>query len=112
MEKLSIFVNGEIVFDYDRDIQLDEHKLAFLDKMDADMSKGIKIQGQLVENPEETQRLTFMTMNLLKALKQENEAIISSSCAYIINRRPALIEIHVNDAENGLSFDFTDEEEN
>jgi len=112
MNKLSVFVNNELVFEYDRDISLEEQQLTFLDKMDADMAKGIKIQGELVKTPDEQQRLTFMVMNLIKGLKQDNEAVISSSSAYLINRRPALIEVHVNDADKGLVIDFNDEQLN
>ena len=109
MNKLSIFVNNEVVFEFNRDIQLEEQQLAFLDKMDTDMSKGIKIQGELVENPDEQQRFTFVAMNLVKGLQQDNEAVISSSCAYLIYRRPGLIEVHVNDSEKGVAIEFNDE---
>lgn len=109
MDKLSIFVNNEVVFEHDRDVNLEDQQLAFLDKMDADMSKGIKIQGELVENPDAQQRFTFVSMNLVKGLQQDNEAVISSSCAYLINRRPGLIEVHVNDSEQGIVIEFNDE---
>lgn len=105
-------MNNEVVFEYDRDINLEEQQLSFLDKMDTDMSEGIKIQGELVQSPGEQQRLTFIAMNLIKGLQQDNEAVISSSCAYLINRRPALIEVHANDSDGGIVIEFNEERKN
>jgi hypothetical protein len=80
--------------------------------MDADMSEGIKIEGELVNQPDEQQRLTFIAMNLIKGLQQDNEAVISSSCAYLINRHPSLIEVHANDSDKGIVIEFNEEQLN
>lgn len=112
MSKLSLLLNNEVVYDHDRDIHLEDQQLAFLDKMDADMSKGIKISGQLITNPDEDQRLKFIVLNLIKGLKQENEAVISSSTAYLVARRPALVEVHITDGDSGIDIEFVDEQVN
>ena len=110
MNNLDIFVNKEMVFQFDRNFFIDDDKLAFLDRMDSDMSRGIKIQGELLTDPDQHQRATFVCMNLIRALKQDNEGIITASCAYLVNRLPKLMEVHVSDHENTVKVDFVEEE--
>jgi len=109
MNKLVVFVNNEIVFEFDRDLTFEDQQLAYLDRMDSDMESGIKIQGELLVNPDSQQRATFVVMNLIKALQQENEAVISASCAYLVNRHPALIEVHANDHADTVKIELIEE---
>jgi len=109
MSTLSIFVNQQVVFEYDRDTVLDDQKLAFLDRMDADMARGIKIQGEMMTNPDDQQRARFVAMNLIKALQQENDASIMVSCAYLCQRNASLSEVHINDHEDLVKIEFVDE---
>ena len=109
MNKLSIFVNQEIVFEYDRDNILDDQKQTFLDKMDSDMDRGIKIQGEMIIGADAQQRAKFVAMNLIKALQQENDAAIAVSCAYLSNRDPGLLEVHVNDHEDKVMIEFVND---
>lgn len=109
MDKLTVLINNEIVFEYDRNLTFADQQLAFLDRMDADMERGIKIQGELLVNPDSQQRETFVAMNLIKALQQDNEAGISASCAYLVSRHPALIEVHANDQDNAVKIELIEE---
>lgn len=109
MNKLAVFVNNEIVFEFDREISFEDQQLAFLDRMDSDMEKGIKIKGELQVNPDQAQRETFVAMNLIRALQQDNEAVIMASCAYLVNRHPALTEVHANDQGNAVKIEFVEE---
>jgi hypothetical protein len=111
MRKLVVLINNEVVFDYDREISFAEEQLAFLDKMDNDMDKGIKIHGELLTNPDRQQRATFVVMNLIKALQQENDAVKMSSCAYLINRFPQLSEVHANDCDNTVKIELIEDED-
>ena len=110
MKPLNIFINNESIFEFNREITLDDGKLAFLDKMDSDMEKGIKIHGELITNPDSQQRATFIVMNLIKALQQDNDAAISASCAYLVNRYPAATEIHVNEVDDAVMVELVEEE--
>ena len=67
MNKLSIFVNDENIFAYDKATTFEQNHLTFFDKMDSDMERGLKIQGKLIHSPDARQRATFVVMNLLKA---------------------------------------------
>lgn len=109
MDKLTVFINNEIVFAFDRGLKFEDQQLAFLDRMDADMVRGVKIQGELQVNPDARQRAIFVAMNLIKALRQNNEAAISASCAYLVNRRPTLIEVHANDHDNAVKIELIEE---
>lgn len=110
MDKLAVFVNNENVFEFNRDLTFEDQQLAFLGKMDTDMDSGIKIQGELLVNPDKQQRATFVVMNLIKALQQGNEAVISVSCAYLVNRHPALTEVHANDHNNTVKIELIEAE--
>ena len=110
MKKLSVLINDENIFEFDRELSLVEEQLVFLDKIDSDMKKGIKVNGELFISPDKQQRATFVAMNLLKALQQENDAIITASCVYLINRFPQLIEVHANNHDNTIKIDLIEEE--
>jgi len=112
MNKLAIFVNNEIVFEFDRDLTFVGNQLAFFDKMDSDMESGIKIHGELLANPDSQQRAAFVVMNLIKALQQDNEAVISASCAYLVNRHPTLCEVHANDDVGTVKIELIEEKTN
>lgn len=109
MNVITVLVNNEPVYEFDREITLQENQLAFLDKMDSDMGKGLKIKGELIQQPDELQRATFVAMNLIKALKQDNESVINSSCAYLISRKPTLIEVRANDHESSVKIELIEE---
>ena len=109
MKKLTIYVNDQVAYDYDKETALEDEQLVFFDKMDSDMARGIKIQGELIANPNNSQRATFVAMNLIRALQQDNEAIISASCAYLVNRLPTLIKVHARDIGNTVNIELVEE---
>jgi len=109
MKKLSFFINEEVVYEHDREITFKQQQLEFLDKMDKDMESGIKVYGEFTIHPDLLQRTTFIVMNLIKALQQDNDAVIAASCAYLINRHPELIEVHANDHDDTIRIELVKE---
>lgn len=109
MKKLAVLVNGEIVFEFDRETSFEEQQLAYLNKMDSDMDGGIRVQGELLENPDSHQRASFIAMNLIKALQQGNEASIYASSAYLVKRLPALTEVHASDHGDTVKIELVEE---
>jgi hypothetical protein len=109
MKILTILVNDKVVHEIDREQELADEQLAFLDNMDGSMDGGIKLYGELIPKPDHEQRARFVAMNLLKALQQENEAIISASGAYLVNRYPGLSEVHAKDEVNRVVIDLVEE---
>lgn len=110
MKKVTIFVNNQVAYEFDKEVPIDDQKLAFLDKMDSDMACGIKIQGELIPQPDKHQRATFVIMNFIRALQQQNEALIAAYSAYLANRLPGLVEVHANDHGSGIRIDLVEEE--
>lgn len=109
MKKLTVFINGQAAYECDREMVLEPGQLKFLDKMDSDMDRGVKIQGELITNPDNRQRALFIAMNLIKALQQDNDAIKFASCAYLVNRMSSLVEVRASDQENTISIELVDE---
>lgn len=108
---IAILINGEAVFECENQQDLDEQKAAFLDKMDSDMARGIKIHGQHIPEPDKQQRAEFVCLNLVKALQQDNQAIISVSCAWLQHRYPNLQEVQLTDSDDGININLLDESE-
>ena len=109
MKTVGIFINDQLAFECDRSIELDDAQLEFLDKMDQDMDRGIKVYGELIRNPDIKQKATFVAMNLLKALQQQDDGKISVSCAYVNQRLPHVIEVHARDQDNRIDIEFVEE---
>ena len=105
MKKLTIFINDQVAYECDREMNLEPEQLKFLDKMDNDMDRGVKIQGKQFSRPDDKQRAIFVAMNLIKALQQDNDAAKYVSCAYLVKRLPGLVEVRASDQENTISID-------
>lgn len=109
MTKLGIFINSELAHEYDRTVDLDDRQLAFLDKMDRDLDRGFKMYGELITDPDQEQKATFVAMNLLRALRQQDQAKIAVSCAYLGHRLPHVAEVHARDGDNRIDIEFVEE---
>ncbi|MBL7002544.1 MAG: hypothetical protein ISR69_00785 [Gammaproteobacteria bacterium] len=105
---LGIFVNEQFVFEYDTSTELDDQQLAFLQKMDADMDKGIKIYGELIVKPDSEAKANFVVMNLLKSLQQQDDAKIGVSCAYLSQNYPNVVEVHARDEGNRIGVELVE----
>ena len=109
MSNLSIFINDQLISEYDRSTELDDNQRGFLDKMDADMDRGVRISGKLISSPDSKQRVSFVTMNLLNALQQDDDARIALYCAYLTSRLPHTLEVHVSGQGDGIAIEFIEE---
>ncbi len=58
MNALNLFVNDELTFECDCTQELGEEQLVFLDRMDSDMARGIKIHGETISEPDSKQKAT------------------------------------------------------
>ena len=109
MNTLSIYINDELAYDYDRTAVLNDSQRAFLDKMDTDMARGIRVSGETITEPDQRQRATFITLNLIRAMQQEDEAKIAVSCAYLSERLPNVVEARASDQDGGIGVEFVEE---
>jgi hypothetical protein len=92
-DKLTIVLNGQAVVEYDRGKPLPEQQQAYLDKMDAEMDKGLQIGGEDIRHPDVKQKAQFVALKLFQALEANSEAIIAASCAYLATRMPDLKQV-------------------
>jgi len=109
MKKLTVFINDQVAYECDREIVLEPEQVAFLDKMDADMDRGVKIQDELIAKPDVKQRAIFIAMNLVKALQQDNDAAKFVSTAYLISRLHGLVEVRASDQDNSVNIELVEE---
>lgn len=107
-------MNGQPVIEYDRSKRLPGHQRSFLDKMDMDMDKGIRMNGRSTENPDLGVRLQYIAMHLIQAIQKDNEPMISAMCAYLANRTPDLKKVVAEDQGENISIDlvFNEEDKN
>lgn len=96
---LVLQIDGEDVFEFDRNTRLPGHQRDFLDKMDEDMDRGIELANVHIDNPDTMQRARYVALHLLHAYQEENHPLLTATCAYLIQRLPALNTIVVEQQE-------------
>ena len=109
MDFLNIIINDQLAFEYDRSTLLDDKQLAFIEQMNRDMNRGIRMYGDLITEPDSKQKARFVAMNLLKGLQQEDNARIEVCCAYLISRLPHVVEMHARDLDGRVNIEFIEE---
>jgi len=112
--KLIVVMNGQSVIEYDRNIELPDHQRQFLDKMDADMAKGMEINGQSSTNPDLGMRAQYIAMHLVRAINDDNDSMISAMSAYLATRLPDLKQVKADEQGENISIDlvFNDDDNN
>lgn len=108
MNQLSVLINEQLAFEYERSTVFEDKQLEYLDRMDADMDRGLKIHGELITEPDRKEKATFVAMNLLKVLQQEDHARIRVSCAYLSSRLPHVVEVPAKDQGNRIDIEFVE----
>ena len=109
--KLVIVINGQAVIEYDRNKRLPGHQREFLDKMDVDMDQGIKINEEIIPEPDLKARAKYVAMHLINAIVNENDGMIAALSAYLANRLPELKQIKANEQNDEFSFDLVFDQE-
>lgn len=105
-QKLSIELNGARLIEYDRNIRLPGHQRRFLDKMDQDMAAGITLGGQEIDNPSAMQCAQFVAIQLVSALRDNEEGLIAATCAYLANRFPDMKKVVATEQGDNISLDM------
>jgi len=106
---LNFIINDQLAFEYDRSTVLDEKQLTFIEQMDRDMDRGIRMYGELITEPDSKQKASFVAMNLLKGLQQEDNARIEVSCAYLSSRLPYVVEVQASNLDGRVNIEFIEE---
>ena len=92
-DKLTIVLDEQAVVEYDRNKPLAASQLDYLEKMDQAMDQGLKNGQEMITSPDLQQKAQFVALELVKALHDENDAVIAASCAYLANRLPDLQQV-------------------
>lgn len=95
---LYLQINGETVLEFDRNTRLPGRQRDFLDKMDEDMDRGIQLANESIREPDTLQRAHYIALHLLRAYQENNQSMITASCAYLVQRIPALNTVKVEQA--------------
>lgn len=107
-DKLTVVLNGQAVVEYDRNKPLPDQQLAYLDRMDQEMEKGLQVGGENIASPDLKQKAQFVALQLFQALADNQDAVIAASCAYLANRLPDLKQVVGNSIEGqaGVACDL------
>lgn len=103
---LEIILNGEVVIKYPQNTRLPGKQREFLDIMDIDMDAGIELNGYLINQPSIQQRSHYVAMQLIQALKTNNNGLITASCAYLTTRQPTLRKVRANEAKEEITLEL------
>ena len=99
-DSMVVLLNGEALFEYDRNKPLPEMQLEYLDRMDQQMDAGIKLGDETVVNPSQEQRAQFVAFTLLTAIEKDNEALIAAMNSYLAVRFPDLKQVKADTDQN------------
>ena len=92
--QLSIYINENKVFVYDKNTRLPGKQRKFLDGMDLDMDTGIKLNNEMIGSPNKMQRANYVVMSLLYGIETKSEELVAATCSYLANRLPELKQIN------------------
>ncbi len=105
-ELLSVYLNDELLLQYDRKKRIPGHQRLFLDKMDADMDAGISMAGEFIANPNAQERLHYVAIKLVRGLLAKEQALVASTSTYLSSRYVSLKEIQAHESGEQVGLDF------
>jgi len=105
--RLSVYLNAELAYEYDRSKRLPGHQRLFLDKMDEDMNVGISMDGEFIAMPDENIRMHYVAMKLVQGILADNQALIAATGAWLAMRFETLMEIHAHEQGEQVSMSLT-----
>ncbi len=93
MSILVAVVEGDAVIEYDRSRALPPKQLEYLDKMDEKMDISIPGGQGNVFAPDQEQKAQFVASQLMMAIENDDESLISASMAYLAIRIESLKQV-------------------
>jgi len=105
-ETMVVLLNGEALFEYDRDKTLVEQQRQYLEKMDQKMDAGIVLGNESINNPDQQQRAQFVAFTLVTAIQNDDEATIAAMSSYLATRYPDLKQIKADTDQDSRKVMF------
>lgn len=106
MSVLAVVVNDELMMEYDRNIELEDHKNNYLQKLDEKFSQGIELGGEPIDNPDLQQRAQYMALSLMEGFLYKEEKLAAVSLAWLATRLPDLKQVIAEIDHNGTKFEL------
>lgn len=95
--ELVIYRNGAMAYAFDKREGLARMQFAYVQRMDADMDRGINLDGERILSPDQTQRMRFVIGQLLEAVSINDSRAISMLCRWLAQHVPTLDVIRIED---------------
>ncbi|MBI5040387.1 MAG: hypothetical protein HZB57_04080 [Gammaproteobacteria bacterium] len=105
-EQLAIYRNGVLAHEFDKRAALERMQFAYVQRMDADMDRGIRLNGEQIRSPAQAQRNQFVIGQLLDALGINDSRSIVMLCRYLAQHAPDLDVIRVEEDEDNYHVDL------
>jgi hypothetical protein len=90
---LVVTINGQSMLEFNRSKPLPGLQRRFLDKMDQDMDRGVTLGGLTIDQPDLLQKAQFVAINLIGAIRDNEEQLAAAMCTYLANRVPDLKQV-------------------
>ena len=103
---LTIVVNGQPQIEYHRGKPLAVAQRACLERMDEQMSAGIRLGHASLAQPDALQRAQFVATQLLDGLQNGNDPLVAAGCAYLASRLPDLTQVKARVVDGGFSAEL------
>lgn len=97
-EWLVIYRNGATVYSFDKREGLARMQFAYVQRMDADMDRGISLEGERIRSPNLAQRTRFVVGQLIEAVNIGDSRGIAMLCRWLARHVPELDAIRLEDA--------------
>lgn len=95
--QLVIYRNGTEAYSFDKREGLARMQFAYVQRMDADMDRGINLDGERILSPDLTQRTRFVIGQLLEAVNLNDSRGIGMLCRWLAQQVPDLDAIRIED---------------
>jgi hypothetical protein len=96
--RLVIYLNGAETYAFDKREGLARMQFAYVQRMDADMDRGIVLDGRRILSPAQAERNQFVIGRLLDAVAINDSRDIAMLCRYLAQHAPELDAIRVDEA--------------
>lgn len=96
-DELAIYRNGEKAYAFDKREGLARMQFAYVQRMDAEMDRGIELDGERILSPDAAQRTRFVLGQLLDAVSINDSRGIAMLCRWLVQHVPTLAAIRIED---------------
>jgi hypothetical protein len=108
-DQLDIFRNGALAYSFDKREGLARMQFAYVQRMDADMDRGISLEGERILSPDHAQRTRYVIGQLLEAVNINDSRAIAMLCRWLAQQVSDLDAIRIEDHgdEVGVELNYS-----